>query len=85
MPLFLSAQKIVLGSCTTHDGGQYKGQMMNGKPNGKGHTTFKNGDTYEGEYIKGKREGYGTYSFSDGFKTNNTAEEPISLPITINM
>ena len=65
MPLFLSAQKIVLGSCTTHDGGQYKGQMMNGKPNGKGHTTFKNGDTYEGEYIKGKREGYGTYSFSD--------------------
>ena len=56
MPLFLSAQKIVLGSCTTHDGGQYKGQMMNGKPNGKGHTVFKNGDTYEGEYIKGKRE-----------------------------
>ena len=52
MPLFLSAQKIVLGSCSTHDGGQYKGQMMIGKPNGKGHSVFKDGDTYEGEFIK---------------------------------
>lgn len=63
-----TAQKIVLGSCTTHDDGQYKGQMMNGKPNGKGNTVFKNGDSYVGEYIKGKRDGYGVYSFSDGEK-----------------
>ena len=66
LPLFSSAQKIVLGTCTTQDGGTYKGQMMNGKPNGKGSTVFKNGNTYVGEYIKGKREGYGVYTFSDG-------------------
>ena len=57
LPFVLSAQKIVLGTCTTQDGGTYKGQMMNGKPNGKGSTVFKNGNTYVGEYIKGKREG----------------------------
>ena len=27
-PLFLSAQKVYLGSCTTSDGGQYKGEMV---------------------------------------------------------
>ena len=47
-PSFMHAQKITLGSCTTHDGGQYKGEMVSGKPNGKGNTLFKNGDTFEG-------------------------------------
>ena len=65
-PLFLSAQKVYLGSCTTSDGGQYKGEMVGGKPNGKGSAVYTNGDTYEGEYVKGKRNGYGVYSFSDG-------------------
>ena len=31
-PLFLSAQKVYLGSCTTSDGGQYKGEMVGGSP-----------------------------------------------------
>ena len=64
----VSAQKLTLGSCTTHDKGQYKGQMQGGKPNGKGTTIFKNGDTFEGEYVKGKRQGQGVYTFSDGEK-----------------
>ena len=65
-PATLMAQKISLGSCTTRDGGQYKGEMVGGKPQGKGTTVFKNGDTYEGSYLKGKRDGYGVYTFSDG-------------------
>ena len=52
-----SAQKITLGSCVTHDGAQYKGQIQAGKPHGKGSALFENGDTYEGEYVKGKRQG----------------------------
>ena len=55
LPLCGSAQKISMGSCTTRDGGEYKGEMVAGKPHGKGNTVFKNGDTYEGEYAKGKR------------------------------
>ena len=44
LPLSINAQKITLGSCVTHDGGMYKGELMNGKPHGKGVTVFKNGD-----------------------------------------
>ena len=67
-PVSLYAQKIYLGSCTTRDGGQYKGEMSGGKPNGKGTTIFKTGDTYEGSYLKGKRDGYGVYTFAEGEK-----------------
>ena len=63
-----NAQKITLGSCVTHDGAQYKGQLQAGKPHGKGSALFENGDTYEGEYVKGKRQGEGIYTFSDGEK-----------------
>lgn len=80
LPICAMAQKITLGSCTTRDGGQYKGEMVSGKPNGKGNTVFANGDTYEGEYVKGRREGYGIYTFpternmkGSGFKTSSTA------------
>ena len=65
-PLRAGAQKITLGSCYTKDGGLYKGEMMGGKPQGKGTTTYPNHDVYEGEYLKGKRSGKGTYTFSDG-------------------
>ena len=67
-PLSTFAQKISLGSCITRDGGQYKGEMVSGKPQGKGAAVYPNGDTYEGAYQKGKREGYGVYTFSDGEK-----------------
>ena len=64
----MMAQKITLGSCTTKDGGQYKGEMVAGKPHGKGNVLYPNGDIYEGEYVKGKRQGHGVYTFSDGEK-----------------
>ena len=68
-PLGASAQKISLGSCITRDGGQYKGEMVSGKPQGKGTTVYTNGDTYEGSYLKGKRSGYGVYT-----RTSDRAE-----------
>ena len=68
LALSVSAQKITLGSCKMKDGGEYKGQMMAGKPHGKGKTTWKDGDSFEGEYVKGKRQGYGVYTFHDGEK-----------------
>ena len=55
LPLLGSAQKITLGSATTKDGGDYQGELLAGKPHGKGRTTWENGNTYEGEYDKGKR------------------------------
>ena len=35
MPFSAYAQKITLGSCIMKDGGQYKGEMEGGKPNGR--------------------------------------------------
>lgn len=51
------AQKITLGSCETKDGGFYQGEMVSGKPHGKGRTEYKNGDTYEGSYVKVRGKG----------------------------
>ena len=53
MPTGVWAQKITLGSCMTRDGGQYQGEMVGGKPQGKGRAIYTNGNFYEGEYVKG--------------------------------
>ena len=70
--LLLPAQKIVVGSCYTHDGGLYKGEMQSGKPHGKGQTSYGNGDNYEGEYVKGRRQGDGTCLFANGERYEGT-------------
>ena len=49
----VSAQKIVVGSCTLKDGGIYTGDLVSGKPTGKGRVQYENGDTYEGAFYKG--------------------------------
>lgn len=77
--LTLFAQKITLGSCTTADGGTYQGEMVGGKPQGKGRAVYKNGDWYEGEYVKGKRQGQGTYTFSDGEKYEGSGSRITSM------
>ena len=48
--------------------GRYKGEIVNGKPNGQG--TFINieGHKYVGEWKDGLPNGQGTYTFSDGRK-----------------
>ena len=63
-----NAQKVTIGTYTTKDHGHYQGEMMGGKPHGKGVTTYDNGDVYQGEYVKGKRQGRGVYTFADGEK-----------------
>ena len=55
LPVVAGAQKITLGSAVTKDGGQYQGEMVMGKPHGKGKAVYKDGNCYEGEYVKGKR------------------------------
>lgn len=79
IPFTMMAQKITLGSCKTHDNGQYKGQMQAGKPHGKGNTLFENGDTYEGEYVKESAKGKASIPslteksmMANGFRTNST-------------
>ena len=62
------AQKISIGTYTFKNGDIYNGQLVGGRPNGKGKTQMANGDTYEGGYLKGKRYGQGTYTFTDGEK-----------------
>ena len=65
----LGQKKISLGSCTIEEmgvKGTYKGQMVGGKPQGKGSVVFENGNLYEGDFSKGKRQGYGVYTFADG-------------------
>ena len=96
----MCAQKITLGTCTTKDGGEYSGEMVGGKPQGKGKATYKNGNRYEGSYVKGKRQGYGIYTFFDGekyegptekntkdsgFRTSSTGEAHTTLPTTTSM
>ena len=68
---FAQKDAISLGSCEVKEGilhGQYRGEMLSGKPHGKGSVTYSNGDAYDGEYHKGKRQGFGVYSFADGEK-----------------
>ena len=60
--------KTATQTITLSDGGRYTGQVLHGKPNGKGKAVYKNGDVYEGEFLKGKRHGQGTYTFTDGEK-----------------
>ena len=62
------AQKIRIGSYEFSDGAVYQGELIKGKPSGKGVTHFKNGDRHEGQYLKGMRHGHGVYVFSDGEK-----------------
>ena len=72
VPLICCAQRIVLGSCATKDGGLYKGEIVANKPHGKGVTTFKNGMVFILLLM--------VRSMTDsGFKINNMEKEPIIL------
>ena len=80
-PLAMSAQKISLGSCITRDGGQYKGEMVSGKPQGKGSTVYKNGDTYEGAYVK-RGKSCGSWA-REGLSRDSISEMSHFLPDTL--
>ena len=42
------------------NGDKYFGDLIDGKPYGKGETTYSNRDRYKGEHVEGKRHGDGT-------------------------
>ena len=50
--------------------GIYKGEVVNGKPHGKGTLKFDTGNQYTGEFKNGKYDGKGTYTFNDGRKVS---------------
>ena len=55
------------GKIEYEDGKYYIGEILNGKPHGKGIKYNKNGNIiYEGECINGKAEGNGKYIYEDG-------------------
>ena len=45
---------------------RYSGEILNGKPNGKGSILFPDGAEYHGELKNGKLNGYGKYSYHHG-------------------
>ena len=51
---------------TFKNGDRYKGQILNGIPEGKGIIYFKSGNRYEGQLRNGKQEGKGIFYWSDG-------------------
>ena len=44
----------------------YEGEMLDGKPHGKGIGSWDNGDRYEGDWKYGKEHGRGVYYYADG-------------------
>jgi hypothetical protein len=48
--------------------GKYKGEIIFGKPNGKGFVTFDNGETFKGELKDGVPNGQGTATYKNGSK-----------------
>lgn len=49
-------------SLTISKGVSYYGEVINGKPHGKGSMKWGENKTYSGDWINGKRSGYGKYS-----------------------
>ena len=49
-----------------YNDGKYIGQVVNGKPEGKGIAYYNNGDRYEGDFKNDKREGKGIYYAHNG-------------------
>jgi len=49
-----------------YNDGSYKGQIVYGKPKGKGILYYDNGDRYEGDWINGQKEGKGIMYYDNG-------------------
>jgi len=48
------------------NGSLYEGDLVNGKPHGKGKIISKSSDIYEGDFVNGKRHGKGKYTWVNG-------------------
>ena len=63
-PVHRDSEKSV-GGITFYDGigSKYSGELLNGRPHGKGTYTFVNGNIYEGDFINGQFHGDGKMIF----------------------
>ncbi|CAM4478268.1 hypothetical protein [Paenibacillus xylanexedens] len=46
------------------DGGTYYGEVLNGKPHGKGTARWEETEVYSGDWVSGKRQGKGKYTYT---------------------
>ncbi|MFC5474889.1 C13 family peptidase [Paraherbaspirillum soli] len=65
-PLATQAAAPTTPAATTVDGGQYYGQLLDGKLHGQGKIVWPNGAWYEGGFDKGLFSGKGKYQASTG-------------------
>jgi len=55
-----------LGSLRLFGNRSYTGEILHGKPYGKGAMTSQDGQRYVGDFVDGNRQGQGTVTFADG-------------------
>eukprot|EP00984_Skeletonema_dohrnii_P026955 scaffold16385_cov73-Skeletonema_dohrnii-CCMP3373.AAC.2 len=62
----LRANNAIKMAKITYNGLVYDGDVVDGKPNGRGKMIYLGGDVYEGEWKNGCLNGQGTYNWNDG-------------------
>ncbi len=66
IPLLLAGCFVTPHVITFPDGTAYRGQAVNGLPEGEGVITFANGNAYNGQVHNGQMHGQGRLSYADG-------------------
>ena len=64
--IHLNLKNKIINKIDIYEFGEYDGELINDKREGKGIILFKDGTKYEGEFINNKKEGKGIYYFNDG-------------------
>lgn len=59
---------VIVKGAFKFNGGEYTGDMLNGKPTGTGVYKFANGNKYEGSVANGKFNGWGQLTLANGLK-----------------
>lgn len=61
-------ENIAMVITNTLTGSTFTGEVVNGKPNGKGTMVLKDGSKFEGFFVDGVINGYGVATYDDGSK-----------------
>ncbi|GAB6123752.1 MORN repeat-containing protein [Dysgonomonas termitidis] len=65
---------ITNGKLTLPNGGKYEGEIIDGKPVGKGVVKFDDGETFEGTFLNGRPHGWCKRSWADGMYIESVFE-----------